>query len=440
MKRSTRTLSIFSLLILASLVFAPAAQAFDGRSDDRIVIGKDEVIDDDLYLAGSDIIIDGTVNGDVMAAGNTVVINGSITGDLWAAGGSVTVNGQVGDDLFAAAAAVTLGPDAHIGDDVFSSGASVETQSGSSIGGELMIGAFQGLVAGDVIENLRVGANRLRLEGTVGGDAWVAVNAAEQDYTPMPMWFGPDAPAMPSVPAGLTFGEDASIAGKLTYTSPAQVAIPSGVASQVEHQLPPADEQVAREVRRENGLGSWFLDSLRRLISLLVVGLLLARFLPLWIQKPTEALRERPWASLGAGFLALIIVPFALLVALGVVITAAVLVGALTLGGLLGAILGLGLSGLGLAVTLFGLALAYLPQLIVAYLGGRWILQRLHSASAESIYWPVVLGVFILAALFAIPFLGALVEILVVLFGLGAIALVLMRRNPQLAAIPAEAA
>ncbi len=154
MKRSTRLLSIFSLLILASLVFAPAAQAFDGRSDDRIVIGKDEVINDDLYLAGSDIIIDGTVNGDLMAAGNTVVVNGSVTGDLWAAGRTVTVNGQVGDDLFAAAAAVTLGPDASIADDVFSSAASVETQPGSTIGGELMIGAFQGLVSGDVIENL----------------------------------------------------------------------------------------------------------------------------------------------------------------------------------------------------------------------------------------------------------------------------------------------
>jgi len=439
MKRSTRLLSIFSLLILASLVFTPAAQAFDGRSEDRIVIGKDEVINDDLYLAGSDIIIDGTVNGDVMAAGNTVVVNGSVTGDLWATGSSVTVNGEVGDDLFAAAAAVTLGPDARIADDVFSGAASVETQPGSSIGGDLMIGAFQGLVSGDVIENLRVGTNRLRLEGSVGGDAWVAVDAADQDYTPMPMWFGPDAPAMPSVPAGLTFGEDASIAGKLTYTSPAQVAIPSGVAAQVEHLLPPADEQVAKEVRRENGLGSWFLDSLRRLIALLVVGLLLARFLPAWILKPVAALRERPWPSLGVGFLTLVLVPFALLVALGVIVLAAIVVGALTLGGLLGAILGLGLSGLAFAAVLFTQLLGYLPQLIVAYLVGRWILQRLHPASAERIYWPLVLGVFILAVLFAIPFLGGLVEFIVLLFGLGAVALVVLRRSPQPAAVIAEA-
>ncbi|OGO29575.1 MAG: hypothetical protein A2Z16_07060 [Chloroflexi bacterium RBG_16_54_18] len=439
MKSTTKLFTLFSLLILASLVFVPAAQAFDGRSDDRIVIGKDEVINDDLYLAGNDIIIDGTVNGDLMAAGNTVVVNGSVTGDLWAAGSSVTVNGQVGDDLFAAGAAVTLGPDARIADDVFSAAASVETQPGSTIGGQLMIGAFQGLVAGDVMEDLRVGSNRLRLEGTVGGDAWVAVNAADQDYTPMPMWLGPDAPPMPSVPAGLTFGDEASIAGKLTYTSPAQVAIPSSVASQVEHLLPPADEQVAREVRSENSLGSWFLDSLRRLIALLVIGLLLARFLPTWILKPAEVLRERPWPSLGAGFLTLVIVPFALLVALGVVLIAAVVVGLLTLGGLVGAILGLGLSGLAFATVLFTLLLGYLPQLIVAYLVGRWILQWARAASAERIYWPLVLGVFILAVLFAIPFLGGLVEFIVLLFGLGAVALTVLRRSPQPEAVIAEA-
>lgn len=431
MKRNTAIFTIFSLLVLATLVFVPAAQAFDGRSDDRLVIAAGEVVNDDLYLAGSEIIVDGTINGDLMAAGNTVVVNGTVTGDLWAAGSSVTVNGQVGDDLFAAAAAVTLGPQARIADDVFSTAASVETRVGSSIGGELMIGAFQGLVSGQVMEDLRAGTNRLRLEGTVGGDAWVAVDASDQDFSMMPMYFGPNAPSMPSVPAGLTFGEGASIAGKLTYTSPAAIVIPSSVASQVEHLLPPVDEQVAREVRRENGLGSWLLDSLRRLLALLVVGLLVARFLPAWILKPAAALRERPWPSLGAGFIALLIVPFALLVGFGLVIMAAVLVGALTLGGLAGAILGLGLSGLLFAAVLFGLLLAYLPQLVVAYLLGRWILQRLSPAAAEKIYWPMLLGVLIMAVLFAIPFMGALVEFIVVLLGLGALALLLLRRNPS---------
>lgn len=439
MKSKTKLLTLLCLVALASLVFVPTAQAFDGRSSDRIVIGKDEVINHDLYLAGREIIVDGTVNGDLMAAGSTVVVNGTVTGDLWAGGNSVTVNGQVGDDLFAAAAAVTIGPQALIADDVFGFAASVETRAGSSIGGDLLIGAFQGLVSGTTAGDLRSGTARLRLEGPVEGDAWIAIDSADEGYTPMPMYFGPDTPPMPSIPAGLTFGEHASIAGKLTYTSPAKVQIPASVATQVEHLLPPADQQVAKEVKRENEVSSWLFDSLRRLIALLIIGLLMARFLPQWIRKPAKELPERPWASLGVGFLALVLVPIALLFALGVIIFAAVLFGALTLKGLVGFILGLGLPGLALAAILFVLVLSYLPQLVVAFLGGRWIMSRVRPDETEPIYWPLILGILILAILLAIPILGGLVEFIVILFGLGAIALLLLRRRPLPPPASAEA-
>jgi hypothetical protein len=107
MKPSTKLFTVLSLLVLTTLVFVPAALAFDGRSGDRIVIGKDEVINEDLYLGGTEIIVDGTINGDLMAAGQTITVNGKVTGDLYAAGNSVTVNGEVGDDLFAASAPKT---------------------------------------------------------------------------------------------------------------------------------------------------------------------------------------------------------------------------------------------------------------------------------------------------------------------------------------------
>jgi cytoskeletal protein CcmA (bactofilin family) len=440
MKYTTKLSILFSLVILASLVFVPGAQAFDGRSSDKIVIAKDEVINDDLYLAGNEIVIDGTVNGDVMAAGTTVVVNGLVTGDLWAAGQTVTVNGKVGDDLFAGAYIVTLGPGASIADDVFSGAGSVETKSGSQIGGELLIGAFQGLVSGDVMENLRVGANRLRLEGIVSGNAWVAVNPADQQqFTPRQMFFVSNAPPMPPVPAGLTFGDSAKIAGKLVYTSASTFAVPSSVVAQVEHQLPPADEQVAKEVNQQDGAASFVLDALRRLIALLLVGLLVARFLPSWILKPSEQLQARPWPSLGAGFISLVAAPLALMVAFGVLVVATILFGLLTLGELVGTILSIGLPVLFLGVTVFVLVLSYIPQAVVAYLGGRWILQRARPAAAEKIYWPLVLGLVILGLIIAIPFLGGLIQFIIILFGLGAIALLLLGRRPAPAQAVTEA-
>jgi hypothetical protein len=437
MKTTSKLFTITSLLILSVLVFVPTALAFDGRSGDRIIIGKDEVINDDLYLGAREVIVDGIVNGDLLAAGEVVIINGKVSGDLWAAGRSVTVNGEVGDDLFAAAAAVTIGPNARIGDDAFGGAASVEAQAGSQVGGSLLIGAGQALVSGQVGEDLLSGTNRLRLEGVVGRDAKVAVDTRANRFGAGPMYYGPNMPSIPSVPAGLTFGDKALVEGTLNYTSVNEQNIPGRVTSQVQYQQPAVDAQVAREIWPGDGITSGILNAIRRLVALLLVGLLIAWLAPAWILNPAGKLHGRTLPSMGVGLIGLIIIPIVLLTSVGLVILLAILLGALTLGELVGGVLGVGLPGIALIGGLFGLVLAYLPQAIVAYLGGRWILQRARPASSEKIYWPLVVGLLILGLVFAIPFLGGLIQFLVVLAGLGAIALLLFDRKPQPTSAPA---
>ena len=132
--------------------------------------------------AATTVIVDGTVNGDLIAGGQTVTINGKVTGNVIAAGSSVTVNGEVGHDVIAAGAAVTIGPDARIGHNAYTAGASVESQAGSQIGGSLLIGAGQGLVSGQITNDLLAGASRLRLEGTVGRNAKIAVDTSDSRF------------------------------------------------------------------------------------------------------------------------------------------------------------------------------------------------------------------------------------------------------------------
>jgi cytoskeletal protein CcmA (bactofilin family) len=438
MKSSRKFLAVFSLVLLASLIFAPAALAFDGRNGDRIVIGANEVINDDLYLAGTEVIVDGTINGDLMVAAQDVTINGTVTGDLWVAGRSVTVNGAVGDDLFTAAAAVTLGSEARITDDVFGGAGSIESKAGSQVGGAIIIGAGQALLSGNIAEDLKAGSNRIRLEGTVGGDATLGVDSRDSYWAPN-TYFGPDTPAMPSVPSGLTFGEGAKVAGILEYTSPDQQSVPSSVSTQVQYRQPPVDAQVSREISRNDGLTSSLLDNVRRLIALLVVGLLVAWLFPAWILTPARRLMERPLPSFGVGLLGLVAFPGLWFVALGLIILVAVIFGALTLGGLLGSSLALGLSGLGAVTVLFFLMLGYLPQAIVAYIGGRWLLQRLSPASADNRYWAMVVGLIVLAVLISLPILGGLLQFLAILVGLGAILLVLWDKRPQAAPAAVQA-
>jgi hypothetical protein len=301
---------------------------------------------------------------------------------------------------------------------------------GSQIGGDLFIGAYQGLVSGDVTEDLMVGSSRLRLEGIIGGDATVAVDTTENSRYYGPMYFGPNTPAMPSIPAGLTFGSGAKITGALEYTSSAQVSIPSSVAASVQHKLPPVDAQVSAEIRRSNTTTSAWLDAIRRIVALLLVGLLVARFAPAWILKPASKLQSKTLVSLLVGVVGAAALPVVLFTALIAVILVAVLFGALTLGNLVGVVLGLGLPGWALALIAVVLCLGYIPQTIIAYVFGRWILLRTRPALAEGIYWPTLLGLLVLGVLMAIPIAGGILELVVVVLGLGAMLLLLERQAP----------
>jgi hypothetical protein len=428
MKRSSRILSLLVLLVLSLSIFVPVASAYDGRSGERVVIGKDEVVDDDLFVGATTVVIDGTVNGDLVTGGETVTINGKVTGNVFAAGSSVIVNGQVGHDVVAVGAAVTIGPEAQIGYNVYAGGSSVESKSGSRIGGSLLLGAGQGLISGQTARDLLAGTSSLRLEGAVGRDAKIAVNTADRRYSPG--YYGPRAPVMPSVPAGLTFGSEARVARALEYMSPEAVVVPASVSTQVTHTLPPQDQQISRELAQRQSTSSYLLDAVRRLVALLLVGSLIVLVAPRWITSPAGTLVSRPLPSLGIGLVGLVAAPISWLVALGVIILIAVVFGLLSLSGLTALALLAGLPALGIAFVALLFIATYLCQAIVAYLGGRLILERVRPEWNSGVYGPALVGLFVLGLLFALPILGGILQFVVVAVGVGAIALALVQGRP----------
>ena len=118
--------------------------------------------------------------------------------------------------------------------------------------------------------------------------------------------YGPNMPPMPYVQPGLTFGAEAQVAGSLEYVSPEAVEGASAVSSQVTHSLPPQDEQLSRELAQRQSTSAYLFDALRRLIALLLVGLLIAWLAPRWITAPAEKLLSRPLPSLGIGLVGLV--------------------------------------------------------------------------------------------------------------------------------------
>lgn len=443
MSRNSKVFTILTLFILLSLMLVPAVSAFDGREGGRVVIGADEVIEDDLYIGAETIVVDGIIKGDLYAGANTITINGTIEGDLVTGAQSITingtvegdvmafaqsvvVNGKVGDDLRSGAAAIQFGEEAVVTDDLLFGGASLELMPGAQVGGDLLVGGAQALVEGDVVGNLQVGASAFELTGSVGGDvtAYVDTPSEDQEYTP-PMFYGPQMNiSMPSVMPGITIAKSAKIDGDLSYTATSDLEFPSNtIAGKVtrkepemvqnfEHPTPPTPQQMA---------GFWFISLLRTIITLIALGMLMQWLFPNFLASAEYKLQTETWASLGWGAVAYAFFFFALLVVFTAMILGAIIFGAISLGGLSGTIVVLGLLTLFAMIVGFILTIVYLTKIIVATLGGKLLLARIKPEWANHKFYPLALGVVLLALIMAIPVAGWLVKLIVVLFALGAL-------------------
>lgn len=423
MKTIQKFLTVFSLIALFMMAFATPVLAFDGRGGDVVVIDADEVIEDDLYVGAESFTLEGTVKGDLFVAASTIVINGTVEGDLVAAGQSVVINGTVTDDVRIAGAGLQLGSDAAIGDDLIAAGASLETRSGSGVEGEVVYMGGQALMAGDVAGDMQIGTGALELAGEFGGNITAEVGEMGEGAPSPSMYMSNTGIAVPNVQPGLKIDKDAKIKGDLTYTQTVDIDIPSGVVGgEVTRNEPVVDEQVVVTPPTAGELAvTWVLDLLRSIVTLILFGLLLGWLVPAFMKTLTEKLQTQPAASLGWGVVAYAAFFFVMLVLLVAMIVGAVIFGVITLGGISGTIVWVGILLMFASIIGFVLVTAFLTKIVVAWLGGKWILGRFNPSLAEHKVWPLVLGAVIIALLVKLPLIGWLIGLLVMFLGLGAL-------------------
>ncbi len=423
MKTTYKIISIFTLLALMVLTLVTPAQAFDGRSGDNVVIKADETIEDDVYVTANNFTLEGTVKGDLVVFGTTITINGTVEGDLIAAGQSVTINGKVTDDARIAGAALKLGKTAIIGDDVIAGGASVEAENGSVVEGELVVGAGQALLDGQVTGDVLAGTGSLELNGEFGGDIKAEVGDPDEGGLP-PSIYMPQADIdFPSVKPGFNVGGNAKIAGNLEYTQSKDIKIPAGAVSGKTIRTEPvidSNKVVVQPTPAEKAM-TWTFDLLRTIVTWIIFGLLLGWLAPTFIKTLMEKVQTQPAASLGWGVLTYAAFFFAILVILVAMIAGGILFGVLTLGGMVGTIIVVGILAIFTLIVSFVLVTVFLTKIVIAWLGGKLILARIKPELAEHKVWPLVVGVIIVALLAALPFVGWLFKILAMFLGLGAL-------------------
>jgi cytoskeletal protein CcmA (bactofilin family) len=402
-------------LLLAGLVAASPVGALETRSGDEVVIGPDEVIEDDLYVTAGEVVVDGTVRGDLIAFGGSIVVDGTVEGDLIGAARSVVIGGTVEDDVRIAGQTLLLGEGAEVEDDLIAAAFSLENVPDSAVGGTLMYAGYQALLQGTVGEDVNAAANGLELGGEVGANVDAEVDG--EDGGPPAFLFAPQAD-LPTVDPGLTLTDSATVGGDLTYESSTEARIDP--QAQIEGEVI-GEERPAEEEEDAYTFADAVFDHLRSFVALLLVGLILIWIAPNWVRRRAGTVLERPVASLGWGVLGLVAFLALAVAILLATLVLAVILGLLTLGGLVALIVVLGLLAEVVLVLAFWIFTNYLAQIVVSFLAGLLLVEAVRPGRGSRRVLPLVVGLILYVILRAIPVLGALVGLAVVLLGLGAL-------------------
>jgi len=365
------------------------------------VIGPEEVVNDDVFLDGDTVKMEGTVNGILVITANTGTISGTVNGDVIAFGNQIKIT-----------------KDAEINGNVFAGDRG------------LYMGGYQAVLDGDIAQDLNVGSAALELNGSVGGN--VVLDVAEsttQDFSSY--WAPPGAPA--SIMPGLRIADSAEIGGSLTYTSPQQQddAIETAPEGGVYYQTPVPDEVQRPDVdvdagRRIHGMGAatpflrWIFKFMQRLATLLVLAGLGLWLLPKALKNTADKAAEKPLPAAGYGFLALLVGYAGAFMAAILILGVGILFMVITLGALGRVVFGIGFSSLALIFAVFLLLVNYGSKLVLAYLVGTRLLKQIAPNAKHVHVWGTLLGVLIYVLLRSIPFLGWLIGLVATVIGLGA--------------------
>ncbi|MFN2251255.1 MAG: polymer-forming cytoskeletal protein [Anaerolineae bacterium] len=411
------------LLAVALIVVAvPAvAAATIATEDEDYVLAQGETVEGNLYVAASKVTVEGTVTGDLVATGETVTIGlgGVVEGDVIAAGQEVRVEGTVEGDYRAAGFSVVLDDNAAVRGDMTAMGFSVGAGDGSLIGGDVLSAGYQGYFDGDIVGDLHFGGVGLEIGGSVAGSVKADVASDTEssdwmDFVPFP------ATLDRTVNPGLDVGPDAEVGGDLEVTSPEEPDVrEAAIAGSVDYEKTEVDEDGEPEEERNAAL-DWLIGTVKDYVSLLIVGLLLLWIWPGTMSTAATVISRRPLPSFGWG---LVTVAVAVVLAIAIPIIAimlAVFLGIIGLEPLIGPVL----AGAGLlwSIATFGTyLLGWAARIVVAVWIASAILGRGAPNLSENRVALLMLGLLVFVPVTNIPCIGVLVEIVLVLLGIGAL-------------------
>ncbi len=373
-------ISIVLTMLILLLLTPGGALAASVVTGDALTIGVGEVVEDDVYLFGDvvtinglvrgdavifcrEAIIDGTIEGSLLVFAETIRIDGEIVGTARGGANSIFFSGTTSRDLMMAAN--TLSISGKVGQDLFGAGNSIT-------------------VTGSIGRDILASMNRLVIDAPVGGN----VNAYTSD---------------------LVLGPRAVVSVGITYTSGNEAAIDGNavISGQLKRLDPPAEQAVS-------GTGRSVWSFIRPILSLLALALLMVLIFPGLTSGTAGMIGEKPGPSAGYGALVFFGAPLAAVI-------------------LLITIIGIPIS---LISILLYIVLLYTARVFAGYYLASIFFKRI-SKELHPV-WIALSGVLVLALLIKIPYLGWLINLAAVIFASGALLLYLHGKGINKEAVEPE--
>jgi len=375
MKKNKLFLTIIALTALAVMPIT-AVYAFDVKSGNNIIVEAGETVSGNLYVAGTQIVVDGEVNGDIFCAGSTITINGKINGDVLCAGSSITINGEVLGDVRGASSELSINGKVLGG--LTSFGSAININDTASIGSNVLAFGATMRADGPINGDLQFFGASLLLNNKVAGDvSFYGKNQQKQNNKP-----------------AVTLRAGTTINGGLSYYEGVDALINDGASvfgETVVMEMKKHEPKSGKETL--NFFPIWF--SIWQILGGLVIAMFLVFLFPKYTGATLEVMFKKPATSIGLGLVAVILTPIVIVL-------------------LLITVIGIPLAFLSttLFVAMCGIV-KVLTGIAVGVLITKWLKWKI------ALYWQAVIGVILAVLVFSIPFIGWVLGIIAFFWAFG---------------------
>ncbi len=382
-RRKARAGAMLGAIVLPAALSHPV-YALDIRHSQNVTITANDVVNDTLVAFGESVIVDGTINGDLVTFSKRVVVNGTVKGNVISCGQSVEVVGTVTGDVLGCGQSVQVR--GSLDQNLFAAAQTLSVARGSEVRGNATLFSSEANIDGNVGKDVFSFAGRLDVNGNVSNNVSAYVRH-------------------------LTLQPPAHIGGNLEVrvARSEDVNIEQGAIVDGQTKITSAGPQPSKYAT-----ASFYIRQIIWLGAAFVTGFALFWLLP-FLRRATLDNGVELVRAAGIGFLSAVTTPIAAILA------------AITLIGL----------PLGLAtLAVWGLGL-YLAKIVVAVFLGRTLLRE-DVQTGSSLAVVLFLGLVIVDVAVNLPYVGAVINVLLTLIGLGMLLLTYYRHRGPRTASPAQ--